>query len=273
MFKFIDIIQRYRWFIIITVPILVGLLSINLKKLEFEGSYRIWFGEDSQILKNYDNFRKVFGNDDSVVIVFKDENGIFNKKALNSVARLTDILWKTKYITRVDSITSYQYVHTNPDDIDDIVVEDFIQNIHQADETYLKERKQIALNDEQIKNSIISADGKTTMIAARLTAGAGENEDISFELMGIINNIIKKETELTGYKYHISGGAAITTSFVSIAMDDGGFFTPLVFVVVSLLLLILFRKFSGVVVPITVVGLTVAVVLSIQVLLGYKLNN
>ncbi len=273
MFRLVDKIQKYRWYIIVFVPIFVLILSSSLQKLSFEGSYRIWFGKDSKILQNYDNFRKVFGNDDSVVIVFKDKDGIFNKKALNSVARLTDILWKTKYITRVDSITSYQHIHTSVDDPDEIIVENFIKELHKADATYLKQKKDIALGDEQIVNSIISADGKTTMIAARLTAGAGENEDISFELMGIVDDIIKKESEITGYKYHISGGAAITTAFVSIAMADGEFFTPLVFVIVSLLLLVLFRKFSGVLIPIAVVALTVGVVLSIQVLLGYKLNN
>jgi predicted RND superfamily exporter protein len=270
---YINTIQKYRWIIVILIPLLVLLLATNLKNLAFEGSYRIWFGEDSQILKNYDDFRKVFGNDDAVVIVFKDDNGIFTKKALNSVARITEKLWQTKYITRVDSITSYQYVHADPAYPDEIIVEDFIQDIDEQPESYFGERKKIALSDPAIVESIISQDGKTTMISARLIPKAGENEDISFELMGLVKKILDDETKVTGYKYWISGGAAITTSFVSIAEADAAFFTPLVVGSVMVLLFLLFRRVGGMVIPMAVVALTILVVLSIQVLLGYKLNN
>jgi len=104
MKKYIEFLYKFRWIIAIGVPLLVFALASNLKNLAFEGSYRIWFGENSKILNDYDNFRKVFGNDDAVVIVFKDKNGIFNKKALSSIDRITEKLWQTKYITRVDSL-------------------------------------------------------------------------------------------------------------------------------------------------------------------------
>ncbi len=273
MNTYINILQKFRWAIAIIIPLLVLALSTNLKNLSFEGSYRIWFGEDSQILKNYDDFRLIFGNDDAVVITFKDENGIFNKKALSVVQRITDELWKTKYITRVDSITSYQYVYADPNEPDEIIVEDFIQNLDNVTSSYLDNRKFIAVNDPQVSGSLISKDGTTTMISARLVAKAGENEDISFELMELINKILEPEAKATGYKFWINGGAAITTAFVTIAQNDGGVFTPLVILSVLVLLFLLFRRVSGGLIPMAVVVLTVLIVLSIQVMLGYKLNN
>jgi hydrophobe/amphiphile efflux-3 (HAE3) family protein len=273
MEKYISFIQKFRWAIAIIIPLFVLLLASNLKNLSFEGSYRIWFGEDSKILNNYDDFRNIFGNDDGIVITFKDESGIFHEKALSSIQRLTDKLWETKYVTRVDSITSYQHVHADIEYPDEIIVEDFIQNIDSESQEYFDDRKNIALKDPQIVNSLISKDGTTTMIVARLIAKAGENEDISFELMGYINDIIKDEVEKTGYKYWVSGGAAITTSFVTIAQDDGGFFTPLAIVSVMVLLFLLFRRVGGMLIPMAVVVFTMLIVLSIQVILGYKLNN
>jgi hydrophobe/amphiphile efflux-3 (HAE3) family protein len=273
MEKYINFIQKFRWVIAIIIPLFVLLLASNLKNLSFEGSYRIWFGEDSKILNNYDDFRNIFGNDDGIVITFKDESGIFHEKALSSIQRLTDKLWETKYVTRVDSITSYQHVHADIEYPDEIIVEDFIQNIDSESQKYFDDRKNIALKDPQIVNSLISKDGTTTMIVARLIAKAGENEDISFELMGYINDIIKDEVEKTGYKYWVSGGAAITTSFVTIAQDDGGFFTPLAIVSVMVLLFLLFRRVGGMLIPMAVVVFTMLIVLSIQVMLGYKLNN
>jgi predicted RND superfamily exporter protein len=273
MDNYIKQLQRFRWAIVIMVPMIVLILASNLKNISFEGSYRIWFGQDSAILKSYDDFRLIFGNDDAMIITFKDDNGIFNKKALNTIQTISDELWKTKYITRVDSIVSYQYVHTSDDDPDEILVEDFIQDIDTQTKEYFQKRKQIALNDPQLQGVFINKVGDTTMITARLTPKAGENEDISFELMELVHKIIDPISKDTNYTFHLNGGAAITTSFINIAQADGGTFTPLVIFSVMVLLFVLFRKISASLIPMFIVILTMLVVLSIQVLLGYKLNN
>jgi predicted RND superfamily exporter protein len=273
MTKYVHLLQRFRWAIVIIIPLVVFALASNLKNISFEGSYRIWFGEDSKILKSYDDFRLMFGNDDAVTITFKDENGIFNKKALSTVAKITDKLWKTKYITRVDSITSYQYVHASKDDPDEILVEDFILDLENKDKQYYLDKKNIAINDPQLKNVFINQDATTTMITARLVPKAGESEDISFELIELVHNILDPIEKETSYKFNLNGGAAMTSSFVKIAQSDGGTFTPLIFLSVMLILFILFRKISASLVPLFIVVLTILVVLSIQVLLGYKLNN
>ena len=113
MDRFINFTFRFRWYIIILIPLVTLLFAFQLKNLEFEGSYRIWFDEESKILKDYDDFRGIFGNDDAVMILFRDENKIFNKKALKVIENITNKLWETKDIARVDSLTNYQYIHTD----------------------------------------------------------------------------------------------------------------------------------------------------------------
>jgi predicted RND superfamily exporter protein len=273
MKNYIAFLKKFRWFIAIGIPLIVFALASNLKHVEMDGSYRIWFGEDSKILTDYDDFRKTFGNDDGVVIVFKDPNGIFNKKALSSIDRITQALWKTKYIARVDSLTNYQYVHTNPDEPDDIVVEDFIQNIDKASSSYFENRKQIATSDPLVVDAFISKDGTTTMISARLTPKVNDQSDKSLEIMGYLNKILAPEIAQTGYKYWINGGPALNEAFVVIGTNDATTFTPLVLLASMILLLFLFRRVSGSLIPIAVVIFTFLTVLAVQVLLGYKLNN
>ena len=111
MKNYINFLYKFRWLITFMVPIMVLMLASNLKHLEIDGSYRIWFAEDSKILTEYDKFREEFSNDDGIVIVFQDKKGIFNKKALSSIQRLTEALWEMPHIDRVDSITNYQHVH------------------------------------------------------------------------------------------------------------------------------------------------------------------
>ena len=273
MQKYIKFLQKFKWFIAIGIPLIVILLATGLKHLEIDGSYRIWFGEESKILKDYDNFRRTFGNDDGVVIVFKDKDGIFNKKALTSIDEITQALWKTKYIARVDSISNYQYVHAGEEDPDDIVVEDFIQDIPNASKSYLANRKQIATTDPLLINSFISKDGTTTMISARLVPKVNDVTDKSLEIMDLVEKILAPQRAKTGYTYWVNGGPALNKAFMVIGINDARTFTPLVIIVSMLLLLLLFRRISGALLPMGVVVFTFLTVLAVQVLLGYKLNN
>ena len=273
MKKYINFLDKFKWVIAIGVPLLVFALASNLKHLEMDGSYRIWFGEKSKTLVDYDNFRKTFGNDDAVIISFKDENGIFNKKALQSIDNITQKLWRTKYIARVDSITNYQYVHSNPEEPDDVIVEDFIQDIQSQDEAYFKDRKNIAINDSLIVDGFISRDGLTTMISARLTPKVNDDSDKSDEIMKLVNEILAPEIAQTGYTYYLNGGPPLNQAFVQIGTNDATTFTPLVLIASMLLLFLLFRRVSGALIPIGVVIFTFMIVLAVQVLLGYKLNN
>jgi len=182
MKRYIDFLYTFRWAVVILIPLIVGLLASNLKHLEIDGSYRIWFEKDSKILTDYDKFRDEFSNDDGITIVFKDENGIFNKKALSSIQRLTEALWDMPHIDRVDGITNYQYVHSEVDKPDDVLVDDFIvEDLSEATLEYLNKRKNIAISDSIIRDRFISKDGTTTMIFARLEANANEDVDISAE--------------------------------------------------------------------------------------------
>ena len=272
MKKYIEFLQKFRWFIAIGIPLIVFALAFNLKYLAMDGSYRIWFAEDSKTITDYDNFRSTFGNDDSLIIIFQDKEGIFSKKALQSVDNITQALWKMKYIARVNSITNYQYVHGNPNEPDDIIVEDFIKNIQDAPPEYLANRKDIAIHDPLVVDGFISRDGTTAMISARLTPKVNDDSDKSLEIMKLVDKILAPERERTGYKYWLNGGPALNHAFVTIGMADM-IFVPIILLASVILLFLLFRRVSGALIPIGVVIFTFLTVLSIQVMLGYKLNN
>jgi len=273
MEKFVNNVIRFRWVIAILIPLITVMMASNLKNLEFEGSYRIWFGEESKILKNYDHFRAVFGNDDAVTIMFTDEDGIFTPEALETIDNITRKLWETHYIARVDSLTNYQYVHSDAEYPDEVLVEDFIEDPSMYTQEQLNKKREIALTQDIIVGKLISSDAKTTMIVGRMTPKAGDDPKVAFNLRDSVLKIIAPEEKKNGYKFFLGGGPIINTSFIEIAQHDGGIFTPAVIVVAMVLLLLIFRKISSMITSILVVIFTFLIVLSIQVLLGFKLNN
>ncbi len=273
MQKFINKIIQFRWFIAIIIPLITIMMASSLKNLEFEGSYRIWFGAESKTLKEYDDFRAIFGNDDAVTIAFKSEDGIFTKEALTSIENITKKLWETEYIARVDSITNYQYVHADEEYPDEILVEDFIEDIDLYTDADLAEKKRIALSQDLIVNKLISADATTTMIVGRMTPKAGDDPEVSFALRDAVVKIIEPEIEKNGFEFHLNGGPIINTAFIEIAQGDGGTFTPAVLIIAMILIYGVFGRVSATLLSIAVVVFTFLIVLSIQVMLGFKLNN
>lgn len=273
MDNFVNKIIRFRWAIVIIIPLLTIMMASGLKNLEFEGSYRIWFGEDSSILKKYDDFRAIFGNDDAITISFKNEDGIFTKEALESIASMTEKLWQTEYIARVDSITNYQYIHTDPKYPDEVLVEDFIEDVDSMKAEDFASKKKIAMGEDVIVGKLISNDATTAMIVGRMTPKAGDDPEVSLKLRDSVLEIIKPEIEKNGFEFHLNGGPIINSSFIEIAKHDASVFTPLVIIMAFIFLVIIFKKFSIALLSMSVVIFTFLIVLSIQVMLGYKLNN
>ena len=265
MRKYITFLNQYKLLIILSISIFVVLLSISLKNLSFEGSYRIWFDKDSKIIKDYDNFRATFSGDDTFVIAFEDKEGIFNPKPINTILSLAQELKMIDGVQKVDSLCNYQYISSQDDDV---MVEDFI-----FDTQNLEEKKALALKDNLILHQLINSDATSTMIAIKLSSLKGADEEVNIYVMRKIEEMVAKYQEQTGYKFYISGLSAITASLVTIAIDDAILLIPMAVVIVVVLLFLLFRDPLGVAIPSVVIVFTFLIVLSMQMLLGHKLNN
>jgi len=265
MQNYIIFLDKFKYKLIILITLLVALLSISLKDLAYEGNYKIWFAKDSNVIKNYENFRSTFSGDDSFAIAFKDENGIFNEKAIHTILRLTKKFQKIEGVRKVESLTNYQHISSEGDDI---IIEDFLFNTEN-----LEKKKRLALKDELILNQLISKDGLSTMLSVKLAANISADEEVNIYVMKQIDKLLKEESLKSNYKFYMTGVPAITASLVTISQHDAIVLMPLAVVIVIVLLFLLFRNIIGILIPSVVVVFTFLTVLSIQILLGYKLNN
>ncbi len=273
MNSYLSFLQRFKYLLLILTSLIVIGLAGKITTLTFDGSYRIWFGKDSIILKEYDQFCGMFGNDDSLLVVFSDSNGIVNPKALQSIERLTNNLKLLPDIVRVNSILNYQYIHTNPDDDEDIIVENFISNPESMTQEQFHERQTIALNDSMVQDFVISKDGTTTMISAKLSSFAGMDKGIRIELVKSIQKILDEESKKTGYSYHMSGAPVSDAALQTIADNDAMYYIPTAFLVIIAVLYFFFRTLWGVLIPIVTVILASTITLAFYAFMGLELNN
>ncbi len=257
--------DRNKYRLIGVVTVITLLLSLSLKHIAYEGNYRIWFDVDSKIITSYDTFRDTFGGDDTFVVAFEDKEGIFHPKAVETILNLTSVFAKIKGVQKVNSLTNYQYISSEEDDI---VIEDFME-----DTVDLPSKRALALHDPLIVNHLISQGGKTTLISVKLSTFQGSDEAVNIAVMKKLQQILKQIQKETGYHFYLSGVPAITASLVTVSQHDAMLLMPLAVMIVVVMLWLIFRDVMGVIVPSSVIVFTFLIVLSMQMLLGYKLNN
>ncbi len=271
--KFTLSIIKYRWYIVLLAPILTILLFVaNLKNAGMETDFRIWFDEDSKVMKNFDHFKETFGSDDRILIILRNKDGIFKKNILKSIQNMTKELWETKHIARVDSITNFQYSYVSAEDEDEIIVEDFFNEIDSLNKEKLKEKKQIAINDVQTKDLLISKDGKSAVIVIRLVYSKNIKAEDYLEINEKVNKIIDKN-KITGVEYYYVGISAYTEAFLNAIQSNVEKFVPIFLLTIILLLILIFRNIWSVLLPIFIVFLTIFFISGFTFALGYKLNT
>jgi hypothetical protein len=264
---------KYRWPIVILLPIfIITVFALNIKNAAVETDWKIWFDESSPIIKNFEHFKKTFGSDDRLMIALHNEKGVFRKDILQSIQKITQALWETKSIARVDSITNYQYVHVNPEDKDEIIVEDFLQEISSLNQQQLEQKKKIATTDVQTKNLLISEDGKSAVILARMVYSAHLKPKDYIALYKNAGKIIE-QYKIEDVQYYNIGVPAYTNAFMNAMGSNAKIFLPTILITVILLLGIIFRNIWSIILPLSVIILTILFIAGFTFGLGYKLNT
>jgi len=277
--KNLDITSRFAGFIIekplwcISFIILLSIFSLyGIKYLKGDFSAKIWFRHDDPYLKSFEDFEKRFGSNDTVLIVVHNKKGIFNKQSLKLIQDITEEMWMAYNMMRVDSITNYNWAHA---EADDLIVEPFIPE-YQYDLTteLLEHRKKLAIKDPRLKNFLISKDLKTAVIYGQLKPvfeKEREFEKVIIDVEKRIEKFIKNNSN--EHIIHITGWTKISVEMKRIAVKDLLLILPILFVVISVILLYIFKTFSGFLLPMIVIFTGIATSCGIAGWYGVTFNT
>ena len=88
-----------------------------------------------------------------------------------------------------------------------------------------------------------------------------------------IEALLAEMSQETGYRFHLTGDIIQDTDFVNYAQRDIQRLLPLFLLVVTLLLFVIYRRLSGVLLPLGLVGIAVMFAMGASAHLGAALNN
>jgi len=111
-------ISTRPWLTLALSAITMGVLSIGLGNVKANFTHTAFFRDTDPQLQRFNAFERKFGNDDAVIVVVHSPSGIFDAESAELQRKLTNEMWQVPEVIRVDSITNFQWVHAQGDDIE-----------------------------------------------------------------------------------------------------------------------------------------------------------
>ena len=140
----------WRWTIIILFFIISGFMIYGMMtRFTMDMSLESWFQENDPVKLSLDKFRKQFGSDDGIYIVYEAKDGdVFSEQSLNTLRALH---------TELDNAR----IGLNTDGQQGLSAESMLPRVERIDSLY-NARYQIAQGDTLISNKLIAASYPTS---------------------------------------------------------------------------------------------------------------
>jgi predicted RND superfamily exporter protein len=229
-----------------------------------DNSLPVWLHHADPDYVNYQNYLKTFSNDRFLVVAFEVPNA-FGRSELAFVSHLSTELLKLSQVEKVDSLTTVQNIESRGEDL----VTGGLFEVIPTDEAQLKHKKSIALNDDNIRNVLVSADGHVTAIYLRLNVEAGVQaaNQLLLDVERVVTTINKRD-----YVMHVGGPPATDSAFERLSRKDQQTFLPVIHLVIFGIVLLFFRNFFIALIPILIQILIVIFTMAVYFLMGNTLN-
>ena len=231
-------VMRYRWPLLILMPLLVMLAATGGQYLEFTNNYRIFFSAENPQLKAFENLENSYTKDDNVLFLLTPkDNAVVSNSSLEAIEWLTEQAWQIPHSIRVDSITNFQ--HTEAEE-DDLVVRDLVEDSPALTETELRAIEAIATSEPIIFKRLISEDAAVSGVNVTIQLpGKDETREVP-EVVSFSRDLAEQlRQKFPDLDVRINGMVFMNNAFSEMSRQDMATLVPLSFLVMLVALLIL----------------------------------
>ena len=248
-------VLRWRWPILGLTVLFVVAMAAGGQYLKISNDSRIFFSEDNPQLIAFENLEATYTEANTVLIAVAPKaeasaGGIFTPDALSAVAELTEQGWLLPYSTRVDSLTNFS--HTWADE-DELIVEDLVADPADLNADDLARIETIALNEIQLVDRLVAADGRTTAVLVNFVLPDESTEavtEISDAVKVIVGEARAQHPELN---YYVTGSVITSRAFGDATFDDLSTLGPIIILVILVVMALLLRSITGTIATLLVV--------------------
>lgn len=292
-------IIRFRFPILILILLMSFGLASQIRYLTIDTSNEGLLHEDDEILLSYNAFRDQFGRDDLLVMAIQSKD-IFSQPFLKKLQDFHEQL--AERVPHISEINSLINARNTRGVGDTLLVDDLLAHFPKNAQE-MQELKELVLSNPNYTNMLISEDGSfTTVLLQSDTYSSGgsqgkttdtfEDELAGFEdefsasseqipaqrpefltdqenaAMVNMAEEVMLEFNSPDFQIFMAGSPVVTHTVKKLMMADMKKFLRLAVLTIGLCLFIMFRRISGVLLPLLIVALTLVCTLGIMAKLG-----
>jgi uncharacterized protein len=273
---------RYPKSILLLWVLVLVLLFVQLGKLKVDPSGDGIFDPHDPVRVAYDAFREMFGRDEMIMLAI-DGSEIFEVDFLKKLQKLhVDLEENVPFAEEVNSLINARHTFGERDLL---IVQDLMERFPET-QAQLDNLKKTVLSSQLYRNQLISEDGKVTTILIKIDAfqpleesnddeetdafqpleESSDDEELTFtqprlelltdeqnsQLITSIKKIANKYNS-EGFRIHLTGSPIVIDNLKSTMPANMGLFILLAFIFITLLLLLMLKRWSGMILPLVVV--------------------
>ncbi len=248
MENFSEFVIRNRTKIILAVLILTLFFGYSLRKIKVNSDILSYLPQDDPVVILFNEVGDKFGGNSLAMVAFETED-VFNYQTLNRINQITEKFERMDELSHVISLTDVLDMKKIEGGLE---VGRLIDKYRiPQDKEELQRLKEYTLSKDMYRGSLVSSDGKVTVIISRLKQDV-DKIATARQMKEMVKNTQGSE------KLYFAGIPFQMISLTEIIMSDLAKLIPLVAILVIVVLFLSFGSLRGVILPsITVVISTV----------------
>ncbi len=252
-------VMRRRWLTILLSVIVMLLLAAGAQNLvSVDVDSRNHFSKDDPNLVALEQLEGTYAISDTMLVALAPKSGtVFTQESLLAIEELTEALWRTPYVIRVDSLANYSHSEGLEDEL---IVESLIDDAAALNDDDIERIESIALGTEEIAGRLISRDGRVAGLIVSAAIPDEEREQAKLDVVDYLNAATAEaRTKHPTHGYYLTGEVLLNRAVRDALNEDMGLLGPIALGVMLLVALLMLRTIWGIV---AIVLMIIAVVIS-----------
>ncbi|MDY6933285.1 MAG: MMPL family transporter [Spirochaetota bacterium] len=246
---FAEWIIDHRWLVIVGCLIMSIGGAILALQLRIDNSTEVYFQENDPYYVDYQNILEEYGNDEFLYIVYKAKQGIFNLETLQKIKELVKELEGIPYVEKAKAVTNIEILEGSSKG--DLKIYNLNDNFPSTKvKAQLLMRK--LLDKPLYLNGYISEDGNFAAILCEMEDRPEGDPNYHMMIVEKLKDIISK-SDYQEFEFWTAGFPVVNFEFNKQTEKSSAIFSIITFILITSLLIYLFRQIKGVVGPYSVI--------------------
>ncbi len=236
-------ILRRRWLTVLLASLVMLAMAAGMRFITVTNDYRILFGEDNPQLLAFDALENTYSaSNQALIAVTPREGKVFTREALGAVAELTEAGWRAPYSGRVTSLTNYTHSEGWGDEL---VVGPLVEDAQALGDADLPRIERTALGAIDVAGRLVSRDGRTAGVAIHFILPDNPDQAVVEITDYLRSQLEQARADHPGIEYYLTGDVVMNRAFSDATQDDLETLTPIVFLIIVGLSVLILRSFLG----------------------------